>query len=44
MDNKDLKQKILEYIYCDENLKKIAILNKEKIKKILKVDEVKFEE
>lgn len=44
MDNEEIKSKILEYIYCDENLKKIAILNKEKIKKILKVDEVKFEE
>lgn len=44
MDNEEIKSKILKYIYCDEDLKKIAILNKEKIKKILKVDEVKFEE
>lgn len=44
MYNEEIKSKILEYIYCDDNLKKIAILNKEALKEILNVDEVKFEE
>lgn len=44
MEEEKIKKAILSYIYCDEDMKNIAILDKEKIKKILKVDEMKFEE
>lgn len=34
----------VKYSYYDETHKKISILDEEKIKEILKVDEVKFKE
>lgn len=35
---------LVKYSYYDETHKKISILDEEKIKKILNVDEVKFKE
>ena len=38
------KEDLLDYSYYDENGKLIAILNREKIKEILDVDEVRLGE
>ena len=37
-------QKFVKYSYYDETHKKISILDEDKIKQILNVDEVKFKE
>lgn len=44
MEEEKIKNAIISYIFCDDDFKTIAILDKEKIKRILNVDEVKFEE
>lgn len=38
------KEEILDYSYYDENGKLIAVLNKEKLKEILKADEIRIGE
>lgn len=38
------KEEILRYTYYDEAGKYIAIIDKDKLKEIFKVDEVRFEE
>lgn len=37
-------EEVIEYTYYDETGKYIAIIDEEKLAKLLKVDEVKFEE
>lgn len=41
---KTLFESIVKYSYYDETGKRISILDEEKIKQILKTDEVKFKE
>lgn len=40
----EVLKSLVRYSYYDETHKKISILDEEKIKQILKVDEVKFKE
>ena len=40
----EMLKKIVKYSYYDEAHKKISILDEDKIKQILKADEVKFKE
>lgn len=40
----ELKKYILDYAYYDDDKKVIAIVNREELAKLLKVDEVRFEE
>lgn len=37
-------EEVIKYTYYDETGKLIAIIDKEKLQELLKVDEVKFEE